>query len=176
MKHVELRLVSELIKNSRRSDRELARAIGVSQPTVSRLIKKLEKERYIKEYTMIPDFVKLGYELLALTFVKLRKGLSREEIEKAREISRDRVKTACVGFILVERGIGLEYDGVVISYHKSYASYLKLLAGLKKFTFLEISKIQSFLISLTDEVQYVPLTFAAISKHLLTPKAKEKKE
>ena len=64
MKDVELRLISELMKNSRRSDRELAKATGVSQPTISRMIKKLEKERIIKEYTMIPDFVKLGYEIM----------------------------------------------------------------------------------------------------------------
>ena len=43
MKDVELKLISELMKNSRRSDRELAKTIGVSQPTVSRLIRKLEK-------------------------------------------------------------------------------------------------------------------------------------
>lgn len=60
MKNVELKLISELMKNSRRSYRELAKAVGVSQPTVSRTLKKLEKEGYIKEYTMIPDFLKLG--------------------------------------------------------------------------------------------------------------------
>lgn len=64
LKAIELRLVSELMKNSRRSDRELARALGVSQPTVSRMISRLEKEGIIKEYTMIPDFKKLGYNIL----------------------------------------------------------------------------------------------------------------
>jgi DNA-binding Lrp family transcriptional regulator len=34
--NVELRLISELMQNSRRSDRELARALGISQPTVTR--------------------------------------------------------------------------------------------------------------------------------------------
>jgi DNA-binding Lrp family transcriptional regulator len=38
MKDVELKLISELMKNSRRSHRELAHAIGVSQPTVSRVM------------------------------------------------------------------------------------------------------------------------------------------
>jgi len=41
-------------------NRELARSPGVSQPTVSRIIKKLESKEIIKEYTMLPDFQKLG--------------------------------------------------------------------------------------------------------------------
>jgi DNA-binding Lrp family transcriptional regulator len=66
LKDTELKVISELMKNSRRSDRELAKAIGASQPTVSRIIKKLEKEKIIEEYTMIPNFSKLGYKILAL--------------------------------------------------------------------------------------------------------------
>jgi DNA-binding Lrp family transcriptional regulator len=84
LKEVELKLVSELMKNSRKSDRQLARAIGTSQPTVTRIRSRLEKEGYIKEYTTIPDFGKLGHHLLGLTFVKLKKMLDPVEIEKAR--------------------------------------------------------------------------------------------
>ena len=72
LKDTETALISELMKNCRRSDRELARAIGVSQPTVSRMIKRLEKEGVVNEYTMIPDFRKLGYNLCAFIFLKLK--------------------------------------------------------------------------------------------------------
>jgi DNA-binding Lrp family transcriptional regulator len=82
MKEVERKLISELMKNSRRSDRQLARAVGVSQPTVSRLIKKLEKQGYIREYTMIPDFAKLGYELMAITLAKMDAPPSAEIVKK----------------------------------------------------------------------------------------------
>jgi DNA-binding Lrp family transcriptional regulator len=44
LKAVELRLISELMKNSQRSDRELAKAIGVSQPTISRVKKSWKKK------------------------------------------------------------------------------------------------------------------------------------
>jgi DNA-binding Lrp family transcriptional regulator len=44
MKDIERRLVSELMINSRRSDRQLAKALAVSQPTVTRVRAKLEKE------------------------------------------------------------------------------------------------------------------------------------
>jgi DNA-binding Lrp family transcriptional regulator len=94
MKAVELKLISELMKNSRRSDRELAKVIGVSQPTVSRMISRLQKVGVIREYTMIPDFYKLGYKILALTFVKLKKTLSQEELEKVREVTKQKVMKA----------------------------------------------------------------------------------
>ena len=54
IKEVEWKLISELMKNSRRSDRELAKTIGVSQPTVSRLIKRLEKEGQGKDLRLLP--------------------------------------------------------------------------------------------------------------------------
>ena len=40
VKDTEVKLISELMKDSRRSDRELAKTIGVSQPTISRTIRK----------------------------------------------------------------------------------------------------------------------------------------
>jgi Lrp/AsnC family transcriptional regulator for asnA, asnC and gidA len=73
MKDIELKLLSELMKNSRRSDRELAKAIGTSQPPVSRMISRLEKEGVIKEYTMTPDFSK--------TFVKFEQPLKEEKLK-----------------------------------------------------------------------------------------------
>ena len=166
MKEVELKLIYELMRNSRRSDRELAKSIGTSQPTVTRIRSKLEKEGYIKEYTMIPDFTKLGYELLAITFLKLKRVLSEEEIEKARKVAKERLKQTSLPFFMLERGMGLGYQGVIISFHENYASYLALRDFLREFTFLEISEIESFLVNLKDEVSYVPPTFSLIAKHI----------
>ena len=106
MKDVELKLVSEMMKNSRRSDRELARAIGVSQPTITRLRTKLQKEGYFIEYTLIPNFTKLGYHLFALTFASIRKELSSEEAGKARKNGLELAKTAPPNVIVIERGMG----------------------------------------------------------------------
>jgi DNA-binding Lrp family transcriptional regulator len=66
-----LRLVSEMLKNSKKSDRELAGILGVSQPTVSRTRVRIEND-YIKTYTIIPDFEKLGYQIMAFTFSKMK--------------------------------------------------------------------------------------------------------
>jgi DNA-binding Lrp family transcriptional regulator len=170
------------MKNSRLSDRELARKIGVSQPTITRTRKKLEKEGYIKEYTMIPDFNRLGYEIMAISFVKMRKTLSQEEVEKARkqsaELSSKSSEMGPFNVIMAERGIGLSYDGIFISLHENYESYVRHNEWLSQFAFFEAEEGQSFLVSLRDKVRYLPLTFHNISKHLLslmTTKGKVKK-
>jgi len=166
VKDVELRLISELMKNSRRSDRELAKTIGVSQPTVSRAVKRLEREGFIQEYTMIPDFAKLGYKILALTFVKLKQPLSEQEIDKARKIAKDAIKTGPFEVVMLERGIGLDCDGAFISYHVDYNAHVKFLEWLRQFEFLKIDEIRTFLVSLEDKVRYRPLTFSLLSQHI----------
>jgi len=55
MKEKMRRLVSELLKDSKRSDRELAQILKVSQPTVTRMRQTLVKEGIIREFTVILD-------------------------------------------------------------------------------------------------------------------------
>jgi DNA-binding Lrp family transcriptional regulator len=171
MKDVELKLIAELMKNSRKSDRELARVIGVSQPTVTRTRNRLEKEGYIKEYTMIPDFCKLGYRIMAITFA-LSRTLDKEEADKARKLLADSVKDKQFEFIMLERGRGLGFDGVIISLHEDYSSYLNVRKWLRQFDFLYVAEADSFLVSLDDEVRYRPLTFSTLATCLLSKERK----
>jgi DNA-binding Lrp family transcriptional regulator len=170
MKMVEWKLIGELMKNSRRSDRDLSKVIGVSQPTVSRMVKRLEAEGYIKEYTMIPDFRKLGYELVALTFLKLKGSLSNEETQKARDTVKERIKESKFPIVMLERGMGLGYDGVLVSVYENYASYTEHMNLLRTYPFLELSRLESFMISLNDRVRYRPLTLALLAEHVLKTK------
>lgn len=167
------KLISELMKDSRRSDRELAKAIGVSQPTVHRMLRRLDEEGYVKEFTVIPDFCKLGYNLLALIFVKLKGGLSAEGVAEARRVAQESLKKGPREIVMLERGMGLGYDGVIVSFHEDYASYLKLKKWLNQFTFLEMARLDSFLVNLDDEVRYRHLTFSTLATHLLTLKETE---
>jgi DNA-binding Lrp family transcriptional regulator len=174
MKEVELKLISELMKNGRRSDRELAKAMGVSQPTVTRVRSRLEKEGVIKEYAMIPDFSKLGFKIMAITFA-LSRPLNKEEAEKAIKALAESVKEKQFEFIMLERGHGLGFDGVVISLHEDYSSYLKVLEWLRQFDFLKVDKSDSFLINLDDNVRYRPLTFSTMANVLLQAGKKVKR-
>lgn len=174
MKEAELKLVSELMKNSRRSDRELAKAVGVSQPTVSRIIKRLEEQGVIKEYTMIPDFRKLGYHLLVLTLGKYKTTISSEEKEKATQTFIQTSRRGYPEAVMIERGIGMGYDGTILSVHIDYSSYTRFRDSLRQFQSLETTDLQDFIINLDDIVRYRPLTLSTLAEHL--PKTNENKE
>jgi len=66
-----LKLLFALVKNSKRSDRDLAKILGFSQPTVTRLRKALEKE-VIEQYTIIPSLPYLDFDIIALTFSRTK--------------------------------------------------------------------------------------------------------
>jgi len=172
MKEVELRLVTELMRNTRRSDRDLAKAVGTSQPTVTRTRLKLEKEGYIKEYTIIPNFRKLGYEIMAITFVRSTKELTSGIIEKVMTAGQEIEKKTPTPTILIMAGMGFGYDGVVISFHEDYGSFMELIRMTKQLPFLDIAHVESFLISLDDKDQYRPLTFSNMARYLSKLKGK----
>ena len=168
MKDIKLRLMSELMKNSKVSDRELAKRLGVSQPTVSRIRMKLEKEGYIKEYTVIPDFVKLGFQLASFILVKLR-NLSKEELEKARQVAlKDMKEKAPNEIVLFNRGNGGGYDAVLVSFHRSFSDFRGLMERMRQYPFVDTAATLSFLVDLNDEIQYRSFTFSTLAKHVLT--------
>lgn len=88
MKDRMMKVLLEYLKDSKRSDREIAKIVGVSQPTITRMRQRLLREGAIKEFTIIPNFVKLGYEIMAIIFFKLK--VTKASIEKALKVTRAR--------------------------------------------------------------------------------------
>ena len=172
LKDIELRLIAELMKDSFRSDRELAKAMGVSQPTVTRTRKRIKAKELIREYTVIPNFQKLGYQIFALTFATIKTTFTPEEAEKARKTVEQMAKESTSNIVSIERGMGLGFTVVIESFHEDYASYSKLLEDLKRSPYLE-NTYGTFLIDLNDQVHYRPLTFVTLADHLLSLRTKE---
>jgi DNA-binding Lrp family transcriptional regulator len=166
MKELERKLIAELIRNSRRSDRELAKAVGCSQPTVSRMIKRLEKEGYIKEYTMIPDFHRLGYEIMALTFIQNEKKSGMEELEDLRTKGRELEKNSAASALFIMNGIGRDSNRVILSLHESYSSFADFVRLMKQLAAYNVHYVDSFLISTTDKSHSRPLTFAVLGDRI----------
>jgi DNA-binding Lrp family transcriptional regulator len=166
-------MISELMKNSRRSDRELAKAVGVSQPTTTRLRTKLEKEGYIKEYTILPNFNKIGYTIMALNFIKLDPKLTDHEIEGFRKAHPDTMGKDPFGVVLIQRGIGLGYDSVIVSFHQDYASYDAFRKHTKRSMGANITEVNTFLINLENDT--LPPTFSFLARQILKSDNKTKK-
>jgi DNA-binding Lrp family transcriptional regulator len=139
-------LLRELLKNSKRSDRELAKILKVSQPTITRARQKLEKDGMIEDYTIIPNFEKMGFEIFALTFVKMRPGIRLPET--VTEVKK--YATKFPNAIFVAQGEGLGMTGVIISFHKNYTEYHNKLSTLridwKDFT----DDLQSFIVPIGE--------------------------
>lgn len=167
LKKLDFKLLSELMKNSKISDRELSKKLGVSQATVSRRRAKLEKNRIIKEYTFIPDFPKLGYDIMAITLLKYETGIEQAKVAEARKKGKEIVKESPFEMIVAERGIGIDYDGVTISFHRNYGDFVKFRDWVKQSIPTRAIKLDSFLVNLKDEVHFRPLTFSTLAKHLL---------
>ena len=67
-------ILRELLVNSKRSFRELARRLGVAVTTVINRVQRLEDRGIITGYTLRVDYEKLGYELTVLTEITVSKG------------------------------------------------------------------------------------------------------
>ena len=167
MKEIELKLISELMKNSRKSDRELAKTLDVSQPTVTRARTKLENAGYIREYTLIPNFQKLGFHLVAMSFVHLPSSLTPEETERTRKADGRITLESFPEVIVAERGRGCGYQAVFISFHKDYQGYIDYVDRLKRVKFLGNQDFESFLISLDDQIQFRYLTLSTLATALM---------
>jgi DNA-binding Lrp family transcriptional regulator len=144
-----LRLVSEMLKNSKKSDRELAGILGVSQPTVSRTRARIEKE-YINTYTIIPDFQKLGYHIMAFTLAKLKASSeslsSGEMMKKSKEWIASRPN-----IIFAADGEGFGKDFIIVSLHKNYSSYSKFVRAFVMDWGPALDNFESFLVSIGSE-------------------------
>ena len=155
-KELAKQLLRELLKNSKRSDRELAKVLKVSQPTITRTRHKLEQNKVIQDYTIIPNFREMGFEILALTFVKMRPEiLSPETMEEARKYA-----AKFPNAIFASTGEGLGMTGVIISFHKNYTDYHKCV-NLLRVDWKEFAEdIQSFIISIGEgEFKRFSLTY-----------------
>lgn len=165
MKDAELRLISELMKNSRRSDRKLSRVLGISQPTVSRMIKRLEKEEIIQGYCAIPNLAKLGMEIVAIVLLNLKhQSDPNTRMQKAEEFVEKHPN-----LIFASSGIGSKSDRIAISVHKNYSDYTRFVQDLKEHSEL-YTIVDTFLISYKSDSIPKPLSFKTLGDYITKEK------
>ena len=146
------KLLRELLKDSRRSDRELARVIGASQPTVTRNRRLLAN--YIRSYTIVPEFEKIGYEILAITFAKA-KTYEQEKVEEKLALAKKWVMNH-PNILFASDGEGLGKDAAMVSVHKNYSKYADFMRDYTVRFADFVTDVQSFVVSLKTGVLMKP--------------------
>jgi len=168
LKDIDLKILSWLMKNSKISDRKLAEIIGVSQPTVTRKRAKLEKEGML-EYTAIPNFAKLGFEIIAISFYSWTPEATSELSENREEIRKklSAFLSKHKNIIFTSNGKGLGMERVMISVHESYSDHMRLVNAVNREWGRYLDKSDSFLISTEVGVVGRHLGFKYLAEHLV---------
>ncbi len=124
---IDRRLLRELLIDSKRSYRELARSIGVSTATVINRVQRLESSGVIKGYTIIIDHERLGFELTVVTEITVSKG---RLIEVEEEVSK--LPNVCAVYDVT----GLT-DAMVVAKFRSRRDLSKFTKGLLAMPYVE---------------------------------------
>ena len=126
LKPIDYKILFELMKDSHRSDRQLAKSLGVSQPTVTRRRAMLE-DNFIEGYTVIPKFGQIGFEIAAFTFLKtkLKFKTGDEKTDALQKMKDWYLKQPNVILVLDGRGMG--WDAVCISLHQDFSNFAEFI-------------------------------------------------
>ena len=156
LKPLDYRILRELMKGAKRSDREIAEVLGVSQPTVTRRRVTLERE-LIDSYTVIPKWRKLGYKILAFTFVKTKPILGSEDRFAAAQEMGTKWLMENPNIIMGGGCRGMGMNAFFISVHKGYSDFNQFMLKLHRKMGDMIDDSQTFMVELGGSELLKPL-------------------
>jgi DNA-binding Lrp family transcriptional regulator len=163
LKPLDYELLFELMKNSRRSDRTLAKVLKSSQPTITRRRAKLEKE-LIEGYTAIPRWKKLGYEIFAATLVKSKTALAtKEKYETVRKKGIEWLMNQ-PNVIMAGGCRGAGVNAFMISVHKNYSDYDEFMYKYRLELGDTAEDVKTVLINLAGRELLKPLHFKYLTE------------
>ena len=169
LKPLDYKILSNLLRDSDISDRQLAKKLGKSQPTITRRRSRLEKTM-MDGYTIIPKLKEMGFEIIAVTFIAgKRNHLTGGKFEQAQEKARAwHAKHPNVFF--ASSGQGMGWSGVVVSIHTSYSDYVKFKDEHDSEFGEVLADTQSFLVDLNPETTLKPFHLKYLADLELGPK------
>jgi DNA-binding Lrp family transcriptional regulator len=163
LRAIDYKILFELMKDSKRSDRQLAKVLNVSQPTVTRRRATLEKE-LIDGYTAIPKWEKMGYEIFAITFFKVKQVIaSKEHYADARKRGMEWLMKKH-NIIMAGSCRGMGMDSFNLSFHKSYGDYDEWMRNFRLELGDLVEDIQSVLINLGGQEVLKPLNLKYLAE------------
>jgi DNA-binding Lrp family transcriptional regulator len=128
LKKKEKEVFLELLRDGRQSDREIARKLRLSQPTVTRIRQKFEKTGLIKKYVASPDLMKCMLRLFALTIFEWSDYTKKSAVNQLEAYLEKNPN-----IILYCRGEGMNgRTMMMLSLHENYESFQKMIKELKE--------------------------------------------
>lgn len=114
----------ELMRNAKKSDRNIAKKLKISQPTVTRVRKKLEKN-VIRSYTAIPILPEIGIELISFNFGRCDNP--KKDVETCLKIiSKNDPK-----ILFTSSGEGIGKSCLIVGLHKNFKDYVDFLTNVR---------------------------------------------
>ena len=151
LKDVDIKILAGLMKNSKISDRKLADSIGVSQPTITRRRARLEEELSL-HYTVIPDFSKLGMEIIVFHFVQW-KSMGYETSNETKDFEKkvEEFLSEHPNIIFISGGQGCGMSRIAVSIHKDYSNYVAFKNEFNEKWGQHATKQDTFIVSLKSD-------------------------
>ncbi len=124
---IDAKILRILMQDCRISSREIARKLNISVNTVIHRISKLEAAGIIKGYFANVDSSKLGYSVVVIIQVMMRKGMIRE-VEK----SLSKFLNVCAVYDVTG-----DVDAIVVAKFKSTAELSEFVKSIQKEGYVE---------------------------------------
>lgn len=134
-------IMNILLDDSKQSLRKIAKAAGISAATAMSRIKRLEHEKYIKKYSAVLDYDRLGYDVDVHIDVKISKG-KLFELEKKLALSKSVFAVYdCTG----------EFDAVILARFRNRKSMDSFLKDIQRYDFIERTNTRLILNTIKEE-------------------------
>ncbi len=156
----EKQVLVELIKNCKTSDQEIARKLKTSRPTVLKIRNRLEKKGFIRGYTSLIDFEKLGLNIQAVILYRWKDYSKAKELKSTIKFIRSLPEV--ILFVKGE-GAGSKTD-LIISVHNDLKDYEEFIRKLKYQWKNNVENVEVFLSSFDGIFKNYELSSLAISK------------
>ena len=125
---------------------------------MSRLRSKLVTEGLVRHFSAIPDFAKIGYELMAFSFVKF----NMDQLMKIKDKTGSWVQSnPCIIFSSMAEGMGM--DAITISLHRNYTEYKNFVMENKRRGGKFIAEVHYILVDLKADIAK-PLSFKYLAE------------
>ena len=147
MRDKEKQVLFELLKDGRKPDKHIAQLLKLTQPTVTRIRQRLERDKIIKGYRAVVDEKAANLSISAITFFDWRDHSEKQQIDEATAYINKMPEV-----VYFASGEGLRGKTfVMVTFHKTFAGYEEFTKKLRERYGKQLAYMEEF-ISSTDSI------------------------